>query len=113
LTSPRSGSVQQAGPFCRSSIKPGSIAARPLGSQKTKKQRDGLDLIVEGVLDNPAVCADPAPTPDKTNLPEQRLLDRQGIEAGHILVRVSAFDIEAILLHDHADRIAQPVAGVQ
>lgn len=96
-----------------SSIKSGAIAARPLSSQKIKKQRDSFTLIIEAVLGNSAPRTDPTPTPDKTNLPEQRFLDQQGIEAGHILVRVSALDIEAILLHDHADRIAQPESGVQ
>lgn len=96
-----------------SSIKPGSIAACPLGSQKTKKQRDSFALILEGVLDNPAARPNPAPTPDQADLAEQRFLDRQGIEAGHVLVRVFPFDIEAIALRDHADRIARPESGVQ
>jgi hypothetical protein len=96
-----------------SSIKSGSVAARPLGTKNTEKQRDSFALLLEGVLDSPATRPDPAPSPHKADLAEQRFLDRQSIEAGHVVVRVLAFDVEAIVLRDHADRIALLESRVQ
>lgn len=93
-----------------SSITSGSIAARPPGSQHTKKQRDGFALILEGVLDNPAPRA---PRPYNADLPEQRFPNGQDVEAVHVLVHVFAFDMDAILVRDHAHRIAQTESGVQ
>ncbi|MEQ9316747.1 MAG: hypothetical protein RLW68_17195 [Devosia marina] len=48
---------------------------------------------------------------------EQRFLNRQRVEARHVTVRVPAFDIELILLRDHAEqnraaRIRRPMIGL-
>lgn len=95
------------------SAKLGSIAAAPLGAQQFQEKAHGLALVIEGVLDHAAGRSDPTPSAHEAGLPEQRPFDRQRIEPGHVPTRVHAFDIEAIALRNHANRIAQAESAVQ
>ena len=104
---------RRRGRFCMPSAKLGSIAAAPLGAQQLQEQPDGFPLLVEGVLNHPSARPDPSPTADQACLTEQCLIDRHGVEPGHVPTRVHAFDIEAIALRNHANKIAQAESAVQ
>lgn len=50
--------------------------------------------------------ANAPPTPGQASLAEQGRLDRHRVEARHVLFGVNSFDVEAILVSDHLERIA-------
>ena len=82
-------------------------------SQQFKKQGDGVLLPFEIMHLRPAECADPSPAAQQARCSEQRGFDRKRIEAGHVPVRINAFDIEMVGLCKHERRIARAVFRVQ
>lgn len=53
------------------------------------------------------------PSTGQTRVAKQRRLDRDRIEARHVLLRLGALDIEMVGLGDHACRIGNFAAAVQ
>jgi hypothetical protein len=82
-----------------------------------KEEADGLALVIEGMLDHATARSNASPAADEAGLAEQRFLDRQRIEPGHVLIRVMPFDVEPIVLRDHdeqnrATREQRPMTGL-
>lgn len=77
----------------------------------------GRALVIEGMLDHSAGRSDPSPAAHQPGLAEQRLLDRKRVKPRHVPARFPTFDIELVLLRDHAEQnraagIRPPMIGL-
>lgn len=98
---------RRRGRFRMPSAKLGSIAAAPLGAQQFQEKAHGLGR--SSSKEDLGLCGRSfrsRPSAHEAGLPEQRPFDRQRIEPGHVPTRVHAFDIEAIALRNHSNRIS-------
>ena len=83
------------------------IATFPFLSKDREEKRDRIMLIREAMLLRLAARTNTSPAPGQTDMTKQGWFDRHGIEAGHVLRRVMALDVEVIGLRDHGARFAR------
>lgn len=82
-------------------------------SQQFEEKPDSVFFPFEVVGHGSTMRSDPPPATQQARRAEERGLDRERVEAGHVPRGIDPFDIEVIRLRKHGRRIARLAIRVQ